>query len=60
MFSKTLFNRGTFCWLFGWEKNPVFILSNSSGAAFSIKSVGLVAGFDNFKSDICLSEIGFY
>ena len=26
----------------------------------SIKSVGLVAGFDNFKSDICLSEIGFY
>ncbi len=25
-----------------------------------IKSVGLVAGFDNFKSDICLSEIGFY
>ena len=26
----------------------------------SIKSVGLVAGFDNFKSDICLGEIGFY
>ena len=26
----------------------------------NIKSVGLVAGFDNFKSDICLSEIGFY
>ena len=26
----------------------------------SIKSVGLVAGFDNFKSDICFSEIGFY
>ena len=26
----------------------------------SIKSVGLVAGFDNFSSDICLSEIGFY
>ncbi len=26
----------------------------------SINSVGLVAGFDNFKSDICLSEIGFY
>jgi len=26
----------------------------------SIKSVGLVAGFDDFKSDICLSEIGFY
>ena len=25
-----------------------------------IKSVGLVAGFDDFKSDICLSEIGFY
>ena len=23
----------------------------------NIKSVGLVAGFDNFKSDICLSEI---
>lgn len=26
----------------------------------NIKSVGLVAGFDNFRSDICLSEIGFY
>ncbi len=26
----------------------------------NIKSVGLVAGFDNFKSDICLGEIGFY
>ena len=26
----------------------------------SIKSVGLVAGFDDFKSDICLGEIGFY
>ena len=26
----------------------------------SIKSVGLVAGFDDFESDICLSEIGFY
>ena len=26
----------------------------------SIKSVGLVAGFEDFKSDICLSEIGFY
>ena len=26
----------------------------------NIKSVGLVAGFDNFKSDICLNEIGFY
>ena len=26
----------------------------------NIKSVGLVAGFDDFKSDICLSEIGFY
>ena len=26
----------------------------------TIKSVGLVAGFDNFKSDICLAEIGFY
>ena len=25
-----------------------------------IKSIGLVAGFDDFKSDICLSEIGFY
>ena len=22
--------------------------------------LGLVAGFDDFKSDICLSEIGFY
>ena len=26
----------------------------------NIKSIGLVAGFDNFKSDICLGEIGFY
>ena len=26
----------------------------------NIKSVGLVAGFDDFKSDICLCEIGFY
>ena len=26
----------------------------------NIKSVGIVAGFDDFKSDICLSEIGFY
>tara|TARA_B100000575_G_scaffold293715_1_gene306021 strand:+ start:4303 stop:4818 length:516 start_codon:yes stop_codon:yes gene_type:complete len=25
-----------------------------------IKSVGLVAGFKDFKADICLSEIGFY
>ena len=26
----------------------------------NLKSVGLVAAFDNFKSDICLGEIGFY
>ena len=26
----------------------------------NLKSIGLVAGFDDFKSDICLSEIGFY
>ena len=26
----------------------------------NIISVGLVAGFDDFKSDICLGEIGFY
>ncbi|OCW83475.1 hypothetical protein AKH18_01520 [Pelagibacteraceae bacterium GOM-A4] len=25
-----------------------------------IKSIGLVAGFQNYESDICLSEIGFY
>ena len=25
-----------------------------------IKSIGLVAGFDDFKSDICLGEIGFF
>ena len=25
-----------------------------------IKTIGLVAGFKNFKADICLSEIGFY
>ena len=25
-----------------------------------INSVGLVAGFDDFKADICLAEIGFY
>ena len=26
----------------------------------NIKSIGLVAGFDDFKSDVCLAEIGFY
>ena len=26
----------------------------------NIKSIGLVAGFKDFKADICLSEIGFY
>tara|TARA_B100001029_G_C14913259_1_gene367742 strand:+ start:174 stop:671 length:498 start_codon:yes stop_codon:yes gene_type:complete len=26
----------------------------------SIKSIGLVAGFEDFKSDICLGEIGFF
>ena len=26
----------------------------------NVKSVGLVAGFDDFKSDVCLAEIGFY
>ena len=25
-----------------------------------IKSIGLVAGFEDFQSDICLGEIGFY
>ena len=25
-----------------------------------IKSIGLVAGFDDFKSDVCLGEIGFF
>ena len=25
-----------------------------------IKSIGLVAGFDDFKSDLCLGEIGFF
>ena len=25
-----------------------------------IKSIGLVAGFNNFKSDLCLGEIGFF
>ena len=25
-----------------------------------IKSIGLVAGFDDFNSDICLGEIGFF
>ena len=25
-----------------------------------MKSIGLVAGFENFKSDICLARIGFY
>tara|TARA_B100001093_G_C26796515_1_gene1001351 strand:+ start:36 stop:599 length:564 start_codon:yes stop_codon:yes gene_type:complete len=25
-----------------------------------IKSIGLVAGFENYKADICLGEIGFY
>ena len=26
----------------------------------NLKSIGLVAGFDDFESDICLGEIGFY
>lgn len=26
----------------------------------NIKSIGLVAAFDNFYADVCLSEIGFY
>ena len=26
----------------------------------SIKSVGLVAGFEDFKADICLAKIGIY
>ena len=26
----------------------------------NIRSIGLVAGFDNFYADICLAEIGFY
>ena len=25
-----------------------------------IRSIGLVAGFNDFKSDICLGEIGFF
>ena len=25
-----------------------------------LKSIGLVAGFDNFFADVCLAEIGFY
>tara|TARA_B100000029_G_C17403407_1_gene897925 strand:+ start:71 stop:637 length:567 start_codon:yes stop_codon:yes gene_type:complete len=25
-----------------------------------IKSIGLVAGFDDFEADVCLAEIGFY
>ena len=25
-----------------------------------LKTIGLVAGFDNFKADVCLAEIGFY
>ena len=25
-----------------------------------LKAIGLVAGFDNFKADVCLAEIGFY
>ena len=25
-----------------------------------VKSIGLVAGFDNFSADVCLAEIGFY
>ena len=25
-----------------------------------IKSIGLVAGFEDFQSDICLGEIGLY
>ena len=41
-----------------FKKSNFYQPKNISGQ--SIKSVGLVAGFDNFKSDVCLSEIGFY
>ena len=41
-----------------FKKSNFYQPKNMSGQ--NIKSVGLVAGFSNFESDICLSEIGFY
>tara|TARA_Y100001935_G_C17235154_1_gene472581 strand:- start:41 stop:568 length:528 start_codon:yes stop_codon:yes gene_type:complete len=41
-----------------FEKSNFYQPKNILGQ--NIKSIGLVAGFDDFKSDICLGEIGFY
>ena len=44
--------------LIGFKKSNFYQPKNILGQ--NIKSIGLVAGFDDFKSDICLGEIGFY
>ena len=41
-----------------FEKSNIYQPSKLIGQ--KIKSIGLVAGFKDFKADICLSEIGFY
>ena len=41
-----------------FKKSNAYQPSNLIGQ--KIKSIGLVAGFKDFKADICLSEIGFY
>ncbi len=41
-----------------FEKSNAYQPSSLLGQ--KIKSIGLVAGFKDFKADICLSEIGFY
>ena len=41
-----------------FKKSNVYQPSGLVGQ--KIKSIGLVAGFRDFKADICLSEIGFY
>jgi hypothetical protein len=54
---------GVYVKVYGNEKNYNLHLRTGLTLApwqYYIKSVGLVAGFDDFKSDICLSEIGFY
>ena len=41
-----------------FKKSNAYQPSNLLGQ--KIRSIGLVAGFKDFKADICLSEIGFY
>ena len=41
-----------------FKKSNFYQPKNISGQ--NIKSIGLVAGFQDFQSDICLGEVGFY